>query len=119
MSLRQALQKLIEVGLLTTHSQTITLACPPQFRMDLHCAYHQGPGYETNRCSFILIPNDEEVQNPYVDVSQTPYVNDVHTSDIQYVIGGGKVVRQQPPTVARPWRGHPPMRRSGKRMMRS
>ena len=54
---------------------------------------------------FILIPGDEEVQTPYVDVSQTPYVNDVHTSDVQYVIGGGRVVRQQPPTVARPLEG--------------
>ena len=24
---------------------------PPQFRMDLHCAYHQGPGHETDRCT--------------------------------------------------------------------
>ncbi|RVW40340.1 hypothetical protein CK203_114843 [Vitis vinifera] len=24
---------------------------PPQFRMDLHCAYHQGPGHDTDRCS--------------------------------------------------------------------
>ena len=23
---------------------------PPQFKMDLHCAYHQGPGHETDRC---------------------------------------------------------------------
>ncbi|RVW92755.1 hypothetical protein CK203_042622 [Vitis vinifera] len=24
---------------------------PPQFRIDLHCAYHQGPGHETDRCT--------------------------------------------------------------------
>ena len=24
---------------------------PPQFRMDLHCAYHQGPRHETDRCT--------------------------------------------------------------------
>ena len=23
---------------------------PPQFKIDLHCAYHQGPGHETDRC---------------------------------------------------------------------
>ena len=24
---------------------------PPQFRLDLHCAYHQGPRHDTDRCS--------------------------------------------------------------------
>ncbi|RVW27109.1 hypothetical protein VitviT2T_011710 [Vitis vinifera] len=52
MPLSQALRKLIEIGLLTA----LTPRSPPQpilpqFRMDLHCAYHQGPGHETNRCS--------------------------------------------------------------------
>ena len=34
--------------------------------------------------SFVLIPDVDEVQTPYVD--------DVHTSDVQYVICGGRVV---------------------------
>ena len=34
---------------------------------------------------FVLIPDVDEVQAPYVD--------DVHTSDVQYVIRGGRVVR--------------------------
>ena len=44
--------------------------------------------------SFVLIPDVDEVQTPYVD--------DVHTLDVQYVIRGGRVVRQQPSTTARP-----------------
>ncbi|RVW72583.1 hypothetical protein CK203_060080 [Vitis vinifera] len=44
--------KLIKAGLLTT----LTPRPPPhpvplQFRIDLHCAYHQGPGHETDRCT--------------------------------------------------------------------
>ena len=51
MSLSQALRKLTKTGLLTA----LTLRPPPQpipfqFRMDLHCAYHHGPGHKTNRC---------------------------------------------------------------------
>ena len=39
--------------------------------------------------SFVLIPDVDEVQTPYID--------DVHTSDVQYDIHGGKVVQYQPP----------------------
>ena len=52
MPLSQVLPKLTEVGLLT--ALTLRLPpqpIPPQFRMDLHCAYHQGPGHETDRCT--------------------------------------------------------------------
>ena len=57
------------------------------------------------RTPFVLIPDVDEVQTPYVDIHQTPYVDDAHTLDVQYVICGGKVVRQQPPTAARPLEG--------------
>ena len=46
---------------------------------------------------FVLIPDIDEVHTPYVD--------DVHTPDIQYVIRGGRVVRQQSPTTVRPLGG--------------
>ena len=42
---------------------------------------------------FVLIPDVEEVQTPYDDVSQTP--------DAQYILLGDKVLRQLPPIVAR------------------
>ena len=32
--------------------------------------------------SFVLIPDVDEVQTSYVDVSQTPCVDDAHTSDV-------------------------------------
>ncbi|WJZ87423.1 hypothetical protein VitviT2T_006803 [Vitis vinifera] len=52
MPLSQALRKLTEAGLLTTLTpRPLPQPIPPQFRMNLHCAYHQGPGHETDRCT--------------------------------------------------------------------
>ncbi|RVW68045.1 hypothetical protein CK203_065042 [Vitis vinifera] len=52
MSLSQAFRKLTEAGLLTALTpRPLSRHVPPQFRMDLHCAYHQGPGHETGRCT--------------------------------------------------------------------
>ncbi|KAL6315422.1 hypothetical protein AAG906_000536 [Vitis piasezkii] len=52
MPLSQALRKLIEAGLLTALTpRPLPQPIPAQFRMDLHCAYHQGPGHETDRCT--------------------------------------------------------------------
>ncbi|RVW23717.1 hypothetical protein CK203_100799 [Vitis vinifera] len=51
-ALSQALRKLIEAGLLTALTpRPLPQPIPAQFRMDLHCAYHQGPGHETDRCT--------------------------------------------------------------------
>ena len=213
MPLSQALRKLIEVGLLTALTPRSPLQpIPPQFRMDLHCAYHQEPEHEADRCialrhviqdlidqglvhlgqpsvttnpllahtthtvfspadsmhsidfvkfddhihmlscddselepivsdeiyemsgmtlgprmlvPFRLVPEAALIQTatvepltfphysaqtPFVlilnvDEVQTPYVDDVHTSDVQYVICGGRVVRKQPPTTLRPLEG--------------
>ena len=52
MPLSQALQKLTEAGLLTALTpRPPPQPLPSQFRMDLHCVYHQGPGHETDRCT--------------------------------------------------------------------
>ncbi|RVW77135.1 hypothetical protein CK203_054271 [Vitis vinifera] len=52
MSLSQALRKLTKAGLLTALApRQPPHSIPPQFRMDMHCAYHQGPGHETDRCT--------------------------------------------------------------------
>ncbi|RVW40338.1 Retrovirus-related Pol polyprotein from transposon 17.6 [Vitis vinifera] len=52
MPLSRSFQKLMEGGLLTALTpRPPTQPLPPQFRMDLHCAYHQGPGHDTDRCS--------------------------------------------------------------------
>ena len=42
--------------------------------------------YYSVQTPFVLIPDVDEVRAPYVD--------DSHTSDIQYVIRGGRVVQQ-------------------------
>ena len=47
--------------------------------------------------SFVLVLDIEEVQTPYVDVSQA--------FDIQYILCGGRVLQQPPPTTARPLEG--------------
>ena len=49
------------------------------------------------RTLFVLIPDIEEVQTPYDDVSQTP--------DVQYILRGSRVLRQPPPTATRPLEG--------------
>ncbi|KAL6347599.1 hypothetical protein AAG906_026126 [Vitis piasezkii] len=146
MPLSQALRKLIEAGLLTALiSRPPPQPLPPQFRMDLHCAYHQGPGHETDRYTalrhviqdlidqglvhlgqpsvtqnplpahtthavpppagvassvqtlFFLVPDVEEVQAPHIDDSQAP--------DVQYILRGGRVLRQPPPVAAKPLEG--------------
>ena len=57
------------------------------------------------RTPFFFILDVDEVQTQYVDVSQTPHVDDAHTSNVQYVIRGGRVIRQQPPAATRPLEG--------------
>ncbi|KAL6346575.1 hypothetical protein AAG906_000193 [Vitis piasezkii] len=52
MPLSQTLWKLTEAGLLTALApRPPPQPILPQFRMDLHCAYHQGLGHETDRCT--------------------------------------------------------------------
>ena len=46
---------------------------------------------------FILIPDVEGVQAPHVDDSQT--------LDVQYILRGGRVMQQPPPTAAMPVKG--------------
>ena len=42
----------MESGLLTQLTlRPVPQPVPPQFRMDLHCAYHQGLGHDTDRYS--------------------------------------------------------------------
>ncbi|RVW72377.1 hypothetical protein CK203_056261 [Vitis vinifera] len=46
MPLSRAFQKLVEGGLLTALApRPPPQLMPPHFRLDLHCAYHQGPGH--------------------------------------------------------------------------
>ncbi|RVW76831.1 hypothetical protein CK203_043067 [Vitis vinifera] len=138
--LSQALQKLIEAGLLTALApRPPPQPLPPQFRMDLHWCLSSGLGHETDRCTalrhaiqdlidqdnhihmlswddidpepielgdiyetssmslgpqtpFVLVPDVEEFQAPHSDDPQTP--------DVQYILRGGRVLRQPPPAAA-------------------
>ena len=52
MPLSQALRELTKAGLLIALTpRPPPQLIPPQFKMDLHCAYHQGSGHETDRCT--------------------------------------------------------------------
>ena len=46
---------------------------------------------------FVLVPDVEEVRAPHVDISRT--------SDVQYILRGGRVMRQPPLATARPVEG--------------
>ena len=51
MPLSQAFQKLVERGLLTALAlRPPPQPVPPQFKMDFHCAYHQGLGHDIDHC---------------------------------------------------------------------
>nr|CAN81817.1 hypothetical protein VITISV_042654 [Vitis vinifera] len=78
MPLSQALQKLTEVRLLTALTpRPPPQPIPPQFRMDLHCAYHQGPKHETDRCTALRasdahsIPISSEAASIQATTSET------------------------------------------------
>ncbi|RVW12041.1 hypothetical protein CK203_087291 [Vitis vinifera] len=137
-----------------SHPSPAPQPIPPQFRMDLHCAYHQGPGHETDRCTALrhavqdlidqglvhlgqpsvttnrlpahtthvvpppaddihflefdeiddhihMLSDDDSDPEPIMpDWVQAPYVDDSQTLDIQYVLRGGRVMRQPPPAAA-------------------
>ena len=52
MSLGRAFRKLVDAGLLTLLApRPSPQFLSPQFRVDLHCLYHQGPGHDTDRCT--------------------------------------------------------------------
>ena len=51
MPLSRAFQKLVEGGLLTALApKPPPQPLPPQFSMDLHYAYHEGPRHDTDCC---------------------------------------------------------------------
>ena len=52
MPLGEGLQTLMTTGLLSPLAQRpLPWVVYPHFRMDLHCAYHQGPGHTTDQCT--------------------------------------------------------------------
>ncbi|RVX08208.1 Retrovirus-related Pol polyprotein from transposon 17.6 [Vitis vinifera] len=71
MPLSRDFQKLIEGGLLTALApRPPPQPLPPQFRMDLHCAYHQGPGHDTDRCSALRHAIQDLIDQGLVNLGQ-------------------------------------------------
>ena len=93
MPLGQALRKLTEAGLLTV----LTLRpppqpLPPQFRMDLHYAYHQGPGHETDRCTALRHAIQDLIDQGLVHLGQPSVTQNplpTHTTHIVPQPDGG------------------------------
>ncbi|XP_010650381.1 uncharacterized protein LOC100855002 [Vitis vinifera] len=71
MSLSQDLRKLTEAGLLTALTpRPLPQPIPAQFRMDLHCAYHQGLGHETDRCTALRHAIQDQICQGLVHLDQ-------------------------------------------------
>ena len=61
----------MESGLLTQLAlRLVTYLVPPQFRMDLHRAYHQGPGHDTDRCSALRHAIQDLIDQGLVNLGQ-------------------------------------------------
>ncbi|RVW35603.1 hypothetical protein CK203_108073 [Vitis vinifera] len=99
-ALSRAFQKLIEGGLLTQlASRLIPQPVPPQFKMDLHCAYHQesivlDDGYEVDTVGSQTFTSSSLISNwvPFEVTPTTPSATALESSST-------------PPLVARPFDG--------------
>ncbi|KAL6348381.1 hypothetical protein AAG906_005686 [Vitis piasezkii] len=104
LALRHAIQDLIDQGLV--HLEPEPMVSDEIYEIggvtlgDISIDGHsRAIDFPTLRCSDAICLDSD------VEEVQTPYVDDVHILDIRYVIRGGRVVRQQPPIVARPLEG--------------
>ncbi|KAL6323646.1 hypothetical protein AAG906_002113 [Vitis piasezkii] len=71
MPLSRAFQKLAEEGLLTALApKPPPQPMPPHFRLDLHCAYHQGLGHDTNHCSALRHAIQDLIDQGLVNLGQ-------------------------------------------------
>ena len=71
MPLSRALQKLIEGGLLIAlASRPPPQPLPPQFKMDFHYTYHQGPGHDTDLCSTLRHAIQDLIDQGLVNLRQ-------------------------------------------------
>ena len=71
MLLSQALRKLTYVGLLMLLAlRPLPHPVPPQFRMDLHYAYHHGSGHETDCCTALKHAIQDLIDQGFVHLGQ-------------------------------------------------
>ena len=75
MPLSQTLQKLVETGLLIALTlRSLPQLVPSQFRMDLHCAYHQELGHETDRCIALRHAIQDLIDQGVVQLGQSSVI---------------------------------------------
>ncbi|RVW68785.1 hypothetical protein CK203_060967 [Vitis vinifera] len=78
---------------------------PPQFRLDLHCAYHQGPGHDIDRCSALRHAIQDLINQ---DVGHgdmfAPFILWPEDVNVQVMTHSGRIAQAAPP-VTRPFRG--------------
>ena len=92
----------IELGdIYEMSSMSLGPQVPTPFRLfpetaSVHASIVEPPTFTrySVQTSFVLVPNVEEVRAPHVDISQTP--------DVQYILRGGRVMRQPPSAAVRP-----------------
>ena len=86
MSLSHALQKLIEAELLMVlTSKPLPQLILPQFRMDLHCAYHQRPRHEIDHCIALRHAIQDLIDQGLVHLGQPSVTTNplpVHTTHV-------------------------------------
>ena len=71
MPLSRSFQKLAKRGLLIALApRPPPQPMLPQFRMDLHYAYHQGPGHDTDRCSTLRHAIQDLIDQGLVNLGQ-------------------------------------------------
>ncbi|RVW73547.1 Ribonuclease HI [Vitis vinifera] len=92
-------EPIMPAGIYETSGVTLEPQMPAPFRLVPEAASVQAATSEplaftrySVQAPYILIPDVEEVRAPHVDISQTP--------DVQYILRGGRVVRQPPPAAA-------------------
>ncbi|RVW94664.1 hypothetical protein CK203_030894 [Vitis vinifera] len=115
MPLSRAFQKLMEGGLLTQLTpKLVPQLVPPRFRMDLHflplaSGIHFIDFTKPDDRIHMLSWDDYELEPIVVDESyevdgviSESWASAPFRLDVQYVLRGGRVVRQQLPTIARP-----------------
>ncbi|KAL6347767.1 hypothetical protein AAG906_026296 [Vitis piasezkii] len=93
---QRSVGKLIERGLLTALApRPPPQPMPPQFKMDLHYAYHQGLGHDTDRCFALRHAIQDLIDQGLVNLGQPSVTTNplpAHTTHSVFLpIGGHKV----------------------------
>ena len=93
MSLSRAFQNLVKGGLLIAlASRPPPQPMPSQFRLNLHYAYHQGPGHDTDRCSTLRHAIQDLIDQGLINLGQPSVITNplpTHTTHLVTPPTGG------------------------------